>query len=284
MPSNPGNNMKDTEFRALVSLLDDDDPGVESHVSGKLLAMGESVIPRLEAIWEESPGELVQEKIEDIIHTIQSRKTLLKLKEWFMEEEPDLLQGWILVTQFQYPELDVVQIKQDISRLVHKTWLELKTGMNIPERLIVLNKMIFSKEKFRANKKDLLNRNNYFLNNFLETKKGAPISLCLLYMIIASELEIMLKGILLPGYFVLNYKDKFNEFFVDVFNRGTFFVKDDLKRFLKEMNEEDNPKYYQSNTNQEILRGLMKIILKSFKQSGEEEKVQEWENLLKSIR
>ena len=28
MPSDPGNNMKDTEFRALVSLLDDDDPGV----------------------------------------------------------------------------------------------------------------------------------------------------------------------------------------------------------------------------------------------------------------
>lgn len=276
--------MKDTEFRALVSLLDDDDPSVESHVSGKLLAMGESIIPRLEAIWEESPGELVQEKIEDIIHTIQSRKTLLELKEWFLEEEPSLLQGWILVTKFQYPELDTVQIKQNISRLVHKTWLELKTGMNIPERLIVLNRMLFSKEKFRANKKDLLNKNNYFLNNFLETHKGAPISLCLLYLIIAEELEISLKGILLPGYFVLKYKDKFNEFFIDVFNRGTFFVKDDLKRFLKEMNEEDNPQYYQSNTHQEILKGLMKFILKAFKQAGEEEKALEWENLLKSIR
>ncbi|MEM6768209.1 MAG: transglutaminase-like domain-containing protein [Bacteroidota bacterium] len=284
MPSDPGKIMKDTEFRALVSLLDDDDPSVESHVSGKLLAMGESIIPRLEAIWEESPGELVQEKIEDIIHTIQSRKTLLELKEWFLEEEPSLLQGWILVTKFQYPELDTVQIKQNISRLVHKTWLELKTGMNIPERLIVLNRMLFSKEKFRANKKDLLNKNNYFLNNFLETHKGAPISLCLLYLIIAEELEISLKGILLPGYFVLKYKDKFNEFFIDVFNRGTFFVKDDLKRFLKEMNEEDNPQYYQSNTHQEILKGLMKFILKAFKQAGEEEKALEWENLLKSIR
>ena len=54
--------MSETELKALISLLDDEDPNIEEHVKDKLVSMGDEVIPRLEQAWESQKDELVQNK------------------------------------------------------------------------------------------------------------------------------------------------------------------------------------------------------------------------------
>lgn len=275
--------MKENEFKALLSLLDDEDPGVEAHVEDKLVSMGESVIPRLEKMWELEDNVIIQERIEDIIHVIQSQGTIIALKNWLEAEDQSLLEGWFLVTQYQFPELDYKTYKNEINRLVNRIWLELRPEMNIPERLITLNRMIFDKEKYQANIKNLYEPLNYYLNGLIETKKGSPISLGLLYTIICEALEIKIKGVILPGYYVLSYKDKNAEFYVDVFNKGAFFVKSDLRRFLKEMKQESNPNFYKPSSKVRILLALIRSIMHCYRQQKNEDKMRDWERLLKEI-
>ena len=43
--------MEEKELKALVSLLDDDDQQIISHVEGKILSIGKTVIPFLEREW-----------------------------------------------------------------------------------------------------------------------------------------------------------------------------------------------------------------------------------------
>ncbi|MEM6631756.1 MAG: hypothetical protein AAF694_18925, partial [Bacteroidota bacterium] len=83
--------MRENEFKALISLLEDDDPSVGSHVENTLLSMGNSVIPRLEAAWEIELNETVQGRIEDIIQTIQLHQTEDELKEWKSSPHTPLL-------------------------------------------------------------------------------------------------------------------------------------------------------------------------------------------------
>ncbi len=272
--------MKEKEFKALVSLLEDDDPGVEAHVESQLVSMGESVIPRLEQIWEIEDNAQIQERIEDIIHVIQSQRTVIALREWINGSEHDLLQGWFLVTQFQFAELDFTTYKNEVNRLVNRIWLEMREGMNIPERLLVINKMIFERDSYKPNAESLYDPLNYYLNGLIETKKGSPISLGILYIIICESLNINVGGIILPGYFVLTYKDQRTEFFVDVFNKGTFFIKNDLKRFLKEMKQENNPKFYQASSKIRIIMALIRSISQCYRHSKQVHKVREWERLI----
>ncbi|MDP5169041.1 MAG: transglutaminase-like domain-containing protein [Bacteroidia bacterium] len=272
--------MRDSELKALISLLEDEDPEVKGHVHGRLISLGHEVIPTLESVWEGEENLVVQAAIEEIIYLIQSENAIERLRAWMREDHPQLLDGWAIFTSFQYPELEIDQFKSHIARLVNRTWLELRSGMSMTEKIMMLNRMLFIRERFRANRKNLSDPQNFFLNGLIETKKGAPISLGILYLILCKELEIPVHGIILPGYFVLLHRNEKEEIFIDVFNKGSLFVREELTRFLKEMNVAEEEKYYQPSSNQHIIIELIRALMLSFRQRRQPEKVAEMEKLI----
>jgi len=278
--------MKDNEFKALIRLLDDDDPGVEAQIEQTLLSMGGSVIPRLEEAWEKEDNEWVQTRIEDIIQTIQNQQTETELLEWKSSPHTPLLEGWFLVSKYQFPDITYETYYNAINRLIHKAWLEHSPHMNIPEKITVINRMLFQRERYRVNRSKPLEPYNYYLNGLVESKKGGPISLAMLHMIVCQELKIPIKGIPIPGHFILVYKDERNEFFLDPINKGAFFTRKDLKKYLKEVNAVEDEKYYTPISHAEIIQELVKMLIICYRQAKpkDESKVLRWENLLQKLK
>ncbi len=275
--------MKDNELKALISLLEDDDPEVKGLVHGKLISLGLHVIPMLEHAWEEENNAFVQEAIEEIIYKIQSEESVNRLETWFRLPEPDLLEGWINFTLFQYPELDAEMIRKQFSRLANRTWLELNSGMKVRDKIAVLNRMIFVRERFRSNRKNLTEPQNFFVNGLLDTKKGAPVSLGILYMVLARTLEIPMNGLVLPGYFVLKYGGREEEVFIDVFNKGALFQQEHLHKYLDEMNVQKQEKYYQPASNQKIILALINSLIMAYDRRKDHEKLAELRHLVDKL-
>ncbi|MEZ4827971.1 MAG: transglutaminase family protein [Bacteroidia bacterium] len=275
--------MKETEFKALISLLDDDDPEVGTHVQQTLISLGGEVIPRLEEAWEREQNEIVQTRIENIIHVIQSRGTLEDLRRWKSQPAPSVMDGWFLITQYHYPEIRLADYKNLINRLVNKTWLELRSGMNTIEKLRVVNRMVFERERFKADRKHPYEPQNYFLNSVIEKKGGSPLSLGMLYMVICQELELPVNGVILPGYFVLTVPGHEDELYIDVFNRGTFFTQKDLTRYLKDMNVSNHEQYYKASSPRQIIATLIQSLIVCFQKKSNQEKVDNLEKLLSEI-
>ncbi|MDX2249777.1 MAG: transglutaminase family protein [Bacteroidia bacterium] len=275
--------MKDTEFKALIRLLDDDDPDIGAHIEQTLISLGGEAIPRLEEAWEQEKNELVQSRIEDIIHVIQSKNTIDELRQWRQQGNASLLRGWFLLTQYQYPELRFVDFKNIVNRLVNKIWLELRSGMNTVEKLRVINRMFFEKEKYKADRKHPYEPQNYLLNGVIDKKNGSPISLSLLYMIVCHELDLPVNGVILPGYFVLTVPGHEDELYIDVFNRGTFFTQKDLTRYLKDMNVSNHEQYYRASTHVQIMFELIQTLIVCYQKKKNPEKVKGLETLLQEI-
>ena len=101
--------MESKEFKALISLLDDDDEQIVTHVQEKILSLGTQVIPFLEQEWESNFNSQVQRRIEDLIHTLQYELLKERLKEWYQSEEQDLLTGMWLVATYQYPDIELIK-------------------------------------------------------------------------------------------------------------------------------------------------------------------------------
>jgi len=278
--------MRESEFKALISLLDDNDPGIESHIEETLLSMGDSVIPRLEEAWEKENNEIVQNRIEDIIHTIQSHRTEKELTDWKASPHTPLLEGWYLVSKYQFPEISYETYYNAINRLIHKAWLEHSPHMNIPEKINVINRMIFQRERFRVNRSKPLDPQNYFLNGLIDSKKGGPISLAMLIMIICQDLKIPVRGIPIPGHFILIYRDSRNEFFMDPINKGAFFTRKDLKKYLKEVNVAEDEKYYNPVSNADTIIELVKMLITCYRQAKDksEARIARWESLLQKLK
>ncbi len=276
--------MSPSEFKALISLLDDTDPVVESHVKDTLISLGEGVIPKLEEAWESQGDEFVQSRIEDIIYHIQTGQVLDSIHSWKSVGGGSLLRGWYLVSRFHFPELDYLVYKNEVNRLVNRIWLEFRPGMNLPEKLLVINRMLFVQEKFRVNRKSLYDPKNFFLNTLIDTKKGSPISLGLLYLVICQELDLELKGIILPGYFVVTYQDEKNEFFLDLRQKGAFFMRKELNKFLTDMSlDPEDSSLTEPSSHLEILVEWTRTIMHAYRHARDLEKAERFQVLLQAL-
>ena len=73
------------------------------------------------------------------------------------------------------------------------------------EKVRVLNHIIFDVHGFSGNTANFHAPQNSYINNVLESKKGNPLSLSVLYAVIAQRLDVNIYGVNLPEHFILAY-------------------------------------------------------------------------------
>lgn len=275
--------MNDQQFKALVSLLDDDDPVVSNQVWGELLAMGHAGVSRLEAEWEISQDPAIQSILEDTIHRLQLKEVTQDLLEWRKGGGEDLLKGWFLVSRIQFPDLEFDPLRKEVSRLVNKAWLEMEAGTSPEDQIGVLNHLIFRMEGYGPNNARPQHAHNNYLNYLIEQQQGNVTSLSMLYLIVAKQLDLPIGGILLPGYFVLQYQDQKSPFFIDVFNGGKVFDRDRLENYLKQVNVESKASFFRPTSNIYMILSLLNNLTSDYTRMGKDEMVEDIEEILRGI-
>ncbi len=271
------------ELKALVSLLDDDDSEVSSHVEEKIMSMGTPIIPFLEQEWETNFNPHVQRKLEDLIHTLQFELLKERLALWRDGKEANLLEGLWLVATYQYPDLEHSKLVRDLEQLYYEVWTEYNPDLNPFDQIKILNSAIFGKLKFSANTKHFHSPANSMINAVLETRKGNPISLCVVYMLISQKLDMPVMGVNLPNLFILTYKTEKLQFYINAFNRGLIFSKEDIDNYVEHLHLAPQDSYYQPCTNQEIIRRILRNLIVSFDKLGDYHRSDEVKILLKVL-
>lgn len=276
--------MKESEIKALVTLLDDDDIEVVQHVEKQLRTIGGSVIPLLEDHWQENGlNPILQKKIEDLIHDLQYNLLVSRLLEWKNGGYQDLLEGMWIVATYQYPDLSLEKLRQSINDIYFDVWLEFRDDLHPHDQVRILNQFFFEKYKFISNTKNFHSPANSMLNQVFEQRKGNPISLCVIYMLIARRLGMPVSGVNLPSLFVLTYKNPQIQFYVNVFNRGLIFSKADISNYIKQMHLLPQDSFYQPCTNLDIVCRVLRNLIVSFEKVSDVERVNEVEKVLKLL-
>ncbi|MBL7842662.1 MAG: transglutaminase family protein [Cyclobacteriaceae bacterium] len=272
--------MNDKELKALVSLLDDEDDQIVSHVTDKIRSLGKEIIPFLEQQWENSFNPQVQQKIEGLIHDLQYELIKQRVKDWYASEDQDLLTGLWLIATYQYPDLELEKLKQDLEQIYYEAWLEFKPDLYPFDQIKVLNGVLFNKLKFTANTKNFHSPGNSMINVVLETHRGNPISLCVIYMMVAQKLKLPVHGVNLPNLFVLIYQDGKNSFYINAFNKGLIFSRQDIENYIHELRLTPQASFFEPCSNLEIIRRVFRNLIMSFDKMGEHEKAEEVKELL----
>lgn len=276
--------MDEKELKALVSLLDDDDQSIIAHVEEKIFSIGTSAIPFLEKEWESNFNPGVQQRIEDIIHTLQYKLVKERLREWYQSEDHDLLSGMWIVATYQYPDLELEKLKQSLEQIYYDVWLEFREDLVPIDQLKVINSVLFSKLKFGANTKNFHSPGNSMINVVLETKRGNPITLCVIYLLVSQRLKIPVYGVNLPNLFILTYKDPLQtQFYINAFNRGLIFSKTDIENYIHELHLSPRDTFFEPCDNLEIVRRTLRNLVMSFEKVGEHTKADEVKVLLVEI-
>lgn len=286
--------MEEKELGALIKLLDDPDDNVFRAVKGKLNKMGTAVIPSLEKAWESSLDELFQTRIENIIQEIHHKSVKAQLKKWVNNGAEDLFTGVSLITKFQYPEVNIEELRKKIEKIKKDIWLEINDNLTALEKIKIINHIVYDIHGFARSSTFQNSPQGHFINQLLGTKKGSPMSLAILYSIIAQELNIPVYGVALPKNFILCYKDKqfeafkdeFNEgvlFYINPFNKGVVFGKKEIEQFIKQQQLENKKAYFQPCSNKETIIHLLNALIDYYSANSEQTKVEEYKSLLKIL-
>ncbi len=285
------------EIKALISLLDDPDEVVFDQIRLKIESMGEEIIPVLEDAWEhDAYGILFQSRVENIIHNIQFDKVKAELKEWAGTQEKDLLSGMLALAKYQYPDIDTQEIRKNVDKLEKDIWLEFHDGLTALEKLKVFNHILFDVHGFEGNTKHYHAPDNSFINRVLESKKGNPISLAVIYLILAERLRLPVFGVNLPRHFILAWGDMMNLpaspeaqeakilFYINPFSGGSVFGKSDIESFLVELKLKPNPIFFLPCSNYDIMVRSLNNLVHSFEQEGQGHKAEEIRELQTIIK
>ncbi|MCD4729054.1 MAG: transglutaminase-like domain-containing protein [Bacteroidales bacterium] len=281
-----------TELNALISLLDEPSAPVFGKIKEKILYYGIEAIPFLEDAWDNSFDNNIQIRIEEIIHSIQLRNLKAELISWKENNWLDLLEGFYLVSKYQYPDLDNNKLKEQIAKIEKDIWLELNSNLTALEKVKVVNHVLFDINRFAGNKANIDAPQNLFLNNLLESRKGNHLSLGILYIILSQKLGIPIFGVNLPQHFILAFMDEVhgekivledeNEvlFYINPFNKGAVFTQREIELFIKHLKLKPSPSFYKPCDNISIIRRLFENVIYNYNKLGYLEKVEELKELL----
>jgi regulator of sirC expression with transglutaminase-like and TPR domain len=280
--------MSTAEINALITLLEDPDEGIFNHIEQAIVAKGEIIIPQLERYSElNNYGDLFQQRLEHLIRSIQTNSVQDRLIEWKKLPDNDLLEGALLVHQFQYPSCDIDEIRHQIRKIRQDIWLELNDSLTAFEQVNVINHILYTVYGFEGNKKDFVSPQNSFIGDVLSQKKGNPLSLAILYQVLANSLEIPIYGVNLPNHFILCYMDENHcgmdnddpdeqgvLFYINPFAEGSITLINEIDAFLFHLNLPQEVKYYRPCNNTEIINRMMTNLIFAFTQQDNLSKVE----------
>jgi len=286
------------KIKALIQLLDDPDLAIFEEVSKYLIDIGEEAIPHLEKEWEISFNDLVQERLESIIHSIQLNTLKEELYQWMHEEEPSLLKGSYLIARIQYPNLHYLPLEEKIEKIKKDIWLELNENLTALEKVRIINHILYDVYKLGPNKGDYFSPQNNYINIVLDSKKGNPVSIAIIYEEIARRLDLPIKGVNLPGQFILAYVDPYVVisqkpvsgpedilFYISMVQKGSVMGIREIEAYLKQLNNTPlKPQYYLPCSPIETIGRMVNNLIFAFKKHNLPEKAILYKDILDFIR
>lgn len=294
--------MNEAELKSLIALLDDNDSEVFEHIQSKLLSLGTQIIPYLEAEWSDLKDLEHQSRVENIIHQLQFNELYGLFENWFKSGDQDLLEGVYLIARYRFPELEKQSILSVIDKLRLDIWLEMNYELSPYEKIRIINYILYQVHGFKGNVDNYHDPSNSFLNQVLESKRGNPILLAVVYMLIAQKLNIPVYGVNLPQHFVLAYTEevsrsnvemRFNDieellnadkgkvlFYINAFNGGAIFTKGNLQQFLTQINIEARPDFLVPCSNLDIVKRILRNLASAY---GKLNKIQRQQDILKLL-
>lgn len=275
----------------MISLLDDNDHEIISVITQSLLGKGTDIIPELERAWEAALDDKVQERLGILIQEIQFATLKEDLKRWVHTGSANILEGAFYIAKFNFPEISFDTVDRYIENIRKDVWLEINDNLTALEKVKIINFIIFQIHKFGRHPSDFYAPQNSYINQVIESRKGNPISLAIVYLSVAWKLRLPIYGVNLPKNFILAYKDEYRQydaadesedilFYINPFNKGAVLGRREIDYFITQQQLEPLNSYYTPCSNRDIIIRLLNNLIASYEKMGNIRKIERLKELL----
>ena len=140
----------------------------------------------------------------------------------------------LLIGQLIDPALDVDSYVRRLDELADQVEQRLPVGGLGRAQAEALIAILHGEYAYFGNVENYYEPSNSFLHRVLDTRLGLPITLCLLYTAVGRRLGIRLRGLGLPGHFMLEFRDVGGVWILDPFH-GKVVAPEELSHYMSQL-------------------------------------------------
>src|ERR1017187_3896079 len=133
------------------------------------------------------------------------------------DETLPLLETAIAIAQHEYPSFDTQSTLTEIDALAARLKARIARDAMPMQRLRLLNRFFFQELGFAGNVNDYYDPRNSYVHTVLETRRGIPITLALIYIELATQSGLDAHGVSFPGHFLARLRMPQGDIVIDPF-------------------------------------------------------------------
>ena len=258
--------MSQKDIQALVRLLDDSNPKLAEQAGDALVEFGAAALPALQELADHRPtlSGLLTQRI---------RAQLLE-KEWAtLARLPDAEAASLLLARWLDPLIDPADITTQLDALadpLHGALPTAKTKEAYRRDALLLREWLAGVKGFNGNMENYYAPKNSLLPHVLQSRRGIPLTLSMIYLFVARRLQAPLYAIGMPSHFIVRYGDAVNGIYLDPFHQGALMTNNDCRRLAKRFGHNWRDEYLKPVSDHTIIERMLRNLINAYIQQQSE--------------
>lgn len=146
----------------------------------------------------------------------------------------NLARGALLVALEESPRLDVQSYLDELDALAARVERRCVPGEPPVFRLGHLCAEMFDADGYCGDDRDYYHPRNALLSEVIDRRSGLPILLSIVFLHVASRLDLPAAGVGLPGHFIVKVQFELNEAWIDPFRGGATLTMGEISELLRQ--------------------------------------------------
>jgi len=223
------------EKAAFTALLDDPSPVVRQGLLAHFTRLGPAARDYLQVIVH-GPDKALGERARWFLRELKFSDPTAEFLGFIQSQNYELETGALLLSRVVNPGLDVTAVCAQLDAFAARTRKLTPRNATLRTQCRILNRVLFEEYGFAGNSDHFADPRNSLIDQVLERRLGIPISLSLVYLLVAQRAGLELEPVGVPGHFLIGGYEPEGPFFVDAFNNGMFLTPEDVFERIRALN------------------------------------------------
>lgn len=255
------------ELATLRRLLDDPSPVVRQAVLTRLKAAGLPAVIWLESLAHDEALAACAGRLLVELRTPETaaRAFLAHIRD----PRCDLEEGCLLLERVTDPALTADAYSAELDRLADRTRDLITEPLDVRSKCRLLCRVIFGEEGYRGAQENFSAPDSSLLSRVMHTHRGIPISLCLVFLLVARRLGLPVEPVGLPGRFMVGLFRGPDPLYVDCYEGGAFRTRAEVQLLLRDNHLPAQAEFLLPVTTHQTLARCCRNLVSQFEAQGD---------------
>jgi regulator of sirC expression with transglutaminase-like and TPR domain len=253
---------------ALLGLLDDTSPAVRRALLAHFASLGPAAAPFLQSV-ATGTNRVLARHAAWFLDELKFSDPVAEFRGFIRSLNYELETGALLLARTVAPRLDAGTCCTTLDAIATRCRELMVEPSSAREKCRVLNRVLFHEWGFHGNVEHYTDPRNSFIDQVLERRTGIPLSLSIVYLLVAERLGMELEPVGLPGHFIVGCFVDDLPFFIDPFDRGVFRDAEEIFDLLRSNNIVPKPSDLAPTPVREVLCRSCRNLVNHYTAAGE---------------